>query len=111
MNIPGTAFRGYFSDKTAVPYSNAALFVCILPKTFCVSPFFSAFMPKMKFPIDRVVFWCYPSPSKTNRAAGDRKELRAMIVNRFGMMMCMMDMGMMTMPKLRRVSAENLSGI
>ena len=34
-----------------------------------------------------------------------------MIVNRFGMMMCMMDMGMMTMPKLRRVSAENLSGI
>ena len=34
-----------------------------------------------------------------------------MIVNRFGMMMCMMDMGMMTMPKLPRVSAENLSGI
>ncbi len=34
-----------------------------------------------------------------------------MIVNRFGMMMCMMDMGMMTMPKLQRASAENLSGI
>ena len=46
-----------------------------------------------------------------NRAPGDRKEIRAMIVNRFGMMMCMMDMGMMTMPKLQRASAENLSGI
>ena len=34
-----------------------------------------------------------------------------MIVNRFCMMMCMMDMGMMTMPKLQRASAENLSGI
>lgn len=34
-----------------------------------------------------------------------------MIVNRFGMMMCMMDMGMMTMPKLQCASAENLSGI
>lgn len=33
-----------------------------------------------------------------------------MIVTRFGMMMCMMDMGMMTMPKLQRVSAKNLSG-
>lgn len=34
-----------------------------------------------------------------------------MIVNRFGMMMCMMDMGMMTMPKFQRASAENLSEI
>ena len=34
-----------------------------------------------------------------------------MIVTRLGMMMCMMDMGMMTMPKLQRASAENLSGI
>ncbi len=33
-----------------------------------------------------------------------------MIVNRFGMMMCMMDMGMMTMPRLQRASAKNLSG-
>ena len=33
-----------------------------------------------------------------------------MIVNRFVMMMCMMYMGMMTMPKLQRASARNLSG-
>lgn len=33
-----------------------------------------------------------------------------MIAIRFGMEMCMMDMGMMTMPKLRRASAKNLSG-
>ena len=33
-----------------------------------------------------------------------------MIVNRFGMMMCMMDMGMMNMHKLQRDSAKNLSG-
>ena len=33
-----------------------------------------------------------------------------MIVNRFGMMMCMMDMGMMTMPTLRRASADLHSG-
>ena len=32
-----------------------------------------------------------------------------MIVNRFGMMMCMMDMGMMTMPKFLCASAKNLS--
>ena len=33
-----------------------------------------------------------------------------MITNRFGMMMCMMDMGMMTMPKFQRASALILSG-
>lgn len=33
----------------------------------------------------------------------------SMIVTRFGMMMCMMDMGMMTMPKSLCVSAKNLS--
>ena len=32
-----------------------------------------------------------------------------MIVTRFGMMMCMMDMGMMTMPKPLCASAKNLS--
>lgn len=32
-----------------------------------------------------------------------------MIVNRFGMMMCMMDMGMMTMPTLLCASASDLS--
>ena len=32
------------------------------------------------------------------------------MLNRFAMEMCMMDMGMMTMPKLLCVSAANLSG-
>lgn len=34
-----------------------------------------------------------------------------MIATRFGMMMCMMDMGMMTMPTLQRASANHLSGM
>ena len=40
---------------------------------------------------------------------GTERRRTSMIVTRFGMMMCMMDMGMMTMPKSLCVSAKNLS--
>ena len=49
-----------------------------------------------------------PIENETGTPVTERRRT-SMIVTRFGMMMCMMDMGMMTMPKPLCVSAKNLS--
>ena len=49
-----------------------------------------------------------PIENETGTPVTERRRTN-MIVTRFGMMMCMMDMGMMTMPKPLCASAKNLS--
>lgn len=48
-----------------------------------------------------------PIENETGTPGTERRRTN-MIVTRFGMMMCMMDMGMMTMPKPLCASAKNL---
>jgi len=82
----------------------------ICTKQFLQPRRFSAVFPKIIFPVDRDGQQCYAMPieNETGTPVTERRRTN-MIVTRFGMMMCMMDMGMMTMPKPLCASAKNLS--
>lgn len=82
----------------------------ICTKQFLLTlPIFCGFS-KIIFPVDRGGQQCYAMPIENGTGTPVTERRRTnMIVTRFGMMMCMMDMGMMTMPKPLCASAKNLS--